>query len=405
MMGKLQDDFDARSGDFQLSPGEYEGPLVITRSCTVDGGMSTLWATEGPVLTIDAPGVTIRNLRVEVTDRGERPGTVIRSNYPDAVLSGVEVNGDAAGFPAEAAGWNLPSVIPLGDFAAGEVNTFSYDLDIPMDARLQCSMKDIAVSPAALKRGHNRLMIQTRGIRDNTILYGEMMIQSTVSRRICILGKAKAGAPVHQAAMPVSGVPAVSEPLVCPAPPEVIAPPPGADAPVRTVVKGQRLPAGELPGRTVKIVCECKGRRRSLEVDGYVFLLQDNGKVGGDSDLIFFGNPAAGGVSVGSSGSGQPLVIVQLDKLEDRIAKISVCFSVYGDDLSENFSLIDEPYVRVLAGEMDFCRFPLSGLGAEKTVVAMEIYRYRDEWRIHFVGSGYNSGLRRLCESYGVEIE
>lgn len=404
-MGKLQDDFNARSGDFRMSPGEYEGPLVITRSCTVDGGMSTLWAADGPVLTIDAPGVTIQNLRVEATEQRERPGTVIRSNYPDAVLSGVEINGDAAGFPAEAAGWNLPSVISLGDFAAGEVNTFSYDLDIPMDAQLQCAMKDITIRPAALKRGHNQIMIRTHEIRENTILYGEIIIKSTVSRRLYILGKAKADAPVHQDTMPVSDIPPVSEPLVCSAPPEIIAPPPAEDIPVRTMVKGQRLPAGELPSQTIKIVCERKGQRRPLDLDGYAFLLQDSGKVGGDSDLIFFGNPAAAGVSVGSSGSGQPLVIVQLDKLEDRVSKISVCFSIYGDDLSANFSLIDEPSVRVLAGEMDFCRFPLSGLGAEKTVVAMEIYRYRDEWKIHFVGSGYNSGLRRLCESYGVEIE
>lgn len=401
-MGKLQDDFNARSGDFRMTPGEYEGPLIITRSCVVDGGMATLWAAGGPVLTIDAPGVTIRNLRVEAT--GERPGTVIRSNYPDAVLSGVEINGDAAGFPAEATGWNLPSLISLGDFAAGETNTFSYDLDIPMDAQLQCSMKDIAVTPSALKRGHNRIMIRTGEIRENTILYGELIIKSTVSRRIYMLGKAKAGAPIHRDTAPVSDVPPVPGPLVRSAPPEIIAPPPAEDTPVRTMVKGQRLPAGELASRTVRIVCECKGKRRCVDVDGYVFLLQDNGKVGGDSDLIFFGNPAASGVSVGSS-SGQPLVTVQLDKLEDRISKVSVCFSVYGDDPSENFSLIDDPSVRVLAGEMDFCRFPLSGIGAEKTVVAMEIYRYRGEWRIHFVGSGYNSGLRRLCESFGVEIE
>lgn len=404
-MGKLQDDFNARSGDFQLSPGEYEGPLVITRSCTVDGGTSTLWAANGPVLTIDAPGVTVRNLRVEATGQGEHPGVVIQSNYPDAVLSGVEVNGDAAGFPAEAPGWNLPSVISLGDFAAGEVNTFSYGLDIPMDAQLQCAMKDITVSPAALKRGHNQLMLRTREIRENTILYGEIIIKSTVSRRIYILGKAKAGAPIHQDTMPVSDVLPVSGPLVRSAPPELIAPPPAEDAPVRTMVKGQRIPAGELPDQTVKIVCECRERKRPVDVDGYVFLLQDGGKVGGDSDLIFFGNPAGGGVSAGTSGDGQPLVIVRLDKLEERISKVSICFSIYGDDLSENFSLIDNPSVRVLAGEMDFCRFPLSGLGAEKTVVAMEFYRYRDEWRIHFVGSGYNSGLRRLCESYGVEIE
>lgn len=406
-MGRIQDDFNARSGDFQLAPGEYEGPLVISRPCVVDGGAATLWASGGPVLVIDAPGVTVKNLRVEVTEQGEDPGVVIRSNFPDAVLDGVEVNGDVVGISTEASGWKLPSVIALGNFAAGEVNTFSYELDVPMDAQLLCAMKDITVSPAVLRRGRNRIVIRTHEIRANTILYGEIMVKSTVSRRVYILGKAEAGAPVRQDAMPVSEAPAASVPVVCSAPPEVIAPPPAEDAPVRTVVRGQRLPAKELPSQTVKIVFACKGRKRPLDVDGYVFLLQDGGKVGGDGDLIFFGNPvsAGGGVSAGSSGGGQPLVIVQLDKLEERVCKISVCFSIYGDDLAENFSLVDEPSIRVLAGEMDFCRFPLAGLGTEKTVVAMEIYRYKGEWKIHFVGAGYNSGLQRLCESYGVEIE
>lgn len=400
-MGKLQDDFNAQTGDFQLVPGEYEGPLVVNRPCVLDGGASTLWAPVGPVLVIDAPGVTVKNLRVEVTGQGER--NVIRANYPDAVLSGVEVNGDVLGVPSEATGWRLPAVISLGKFAAGAENTFSYEMEAPMDAQLLCGMRDISVSPVCLRRGHNRIVICTHEIRDNTILYGEIFVKSTVSRRIYIHGRAEAGAAVHADTVPASDALPVSEPLVCSVPPEVAAPLSGENT--RMMVKGQRLPVKEMPGPVVKIVYECRGQKRAVDVDAYVFLLRENGKVGGDSDLIFFGNPASGDGSVSVGGDGQPLVIVRLDKICEQVAKIAVCFSIYGDVLSENFSLIDEPAVRVLAGDTDFCRFPLEGLGTEKTVVALEIYRYRNEWKIHFVGSGYISGLRRLCESFGVEIE
>ncbi len=69
-MEEIQKHFDQSGGDFLLSPGEYQGPLTVSRPCILDGAGSTLWAEHGPVLTITAPGVTIKNLRVEITGGG-----------------------------------------------------------------------------------------------------------------------------------------------------------------------------------------------------------------------------------------------------------------------------------------------------------------------------------------------
>ena len=44
-------------------------------------------------------------------------------------------------------------------------------------------------------------------------------------------------------------------------------------------------------------------------------------------------------------------------------------------------------------------------LSVEKTLVAVEVYRYKGQWKLNFVASGYRDGLRRLCESYGVEVQ
>ena len=49
--------------------------------------------------------------------------------------------------------------------------------------------------------------------------------------------------------------------------------------------------------------------------------------------------------------------------------------------------------------------FPLAGLTVEKVVVALDIYRRNDAWKVHFVGAGYAAGLARLCGSYGIEVE
>ena len=68
-MNRLQEAFAENGGPvFTLIPGEYEGPLRVDRPCTVDGCGATLWAARGPVLVIAAPGVTVKNLRVEVTE-------------------------------------------------------------------------------------------------------------------------------------------------------------------------------------------------------------------------------------------------------------------------------------------------------------------------------------------------
>ena len=107
-MSRLQDVFNRGTGDFRLEPGEYEGPLVIDRPCVFDGGNATLWAGQGPALTVAAQGVTVRNIRVEVTEE-TGPRIAIASKTGDTVLEGVEVNGEVTGLPGEAEGWNLPS--------------------------------------------------------------------------------------------------------------------------------------------------------------------------------------------------------------------------------------------------------------------------------------------------------
>ena len=197
----------------------------------------------------------------------------------------------------------------------------------------------------------------------------------------------------------------MSEPLIVDVPQELIAPS-QPDAQVPAFVKGQRIPAGAFQDQIIRVAYDCRGTSRPVEIDSYVFLLAENGKVRGDSDLIFFGNEAgANGEVRVTSNRGKPLVIVELEKVEPQVSKIVVSFSIYGDSPGENFSLVTAPAVRLLAGEQERGRFELAGLNLEKTVVALEFYRYKGDWKVQFVGAGYHSGLRTLCESYGVEVE
>lgn len=406
-MSKLQDQFNNCTGNFTLTPGEYEGPLRIDRSCVIDGGHSTLWASSGPVLVIESPGVTVRNLRVEIvgTPPGADIGTALSCSDSGTVLENVEVKGDVTGVPGEDSHWKLPSVIALGEFAAGKQNRFCYELEVPARAEVVSRIKDVTIAPTVLKAGKNTLEIVTASMRDRTILYGELLIKTKVSRRIYLMGQAKKGAPEHQSLPPVSGDLPVSEPVQIQTPDEIIAPPCETDAEVQSLSRGQRVPIDAASGGTIKIVYEHAEATRAVEIDPYVFRLYERDRVRGDEDLIFFGNPQSReGEARVATESSQPMAVLELGKAPEQVGRYAVCFSIY-EDCRCDFSAVRGPAVRILADGRDLYRYALEDLTTEKTVVAVELYRYKGVWKLNAVGRGYQKGLAHLCQSYGVNVE
>ena len=407
-MGKIQEQFNSNSSaDFILTPGEYEGPLVVDRACTIDGCRSTLWANNGPVLTVAAPNVTVKNLRIEVTGSptDEKARIAMKANDPYTKLENIEVHGNVIGFSQEAENWDLPGIISLGEFAANKENIFAVSLQAPSEATLDSKVKDLRISPTHLSIGQNSLTLTTDELRNNTILYGEIMVRSAVSRRIYVTGKALKDAPVHDEALPVANGPTVSLPVQIDPPAEVIAPQ-VSDTNVQAIKRGQRISIKELQSSQIKIIYEHQSAASGLDIDSYCFALSDNGKVSCDEDLIFFGNTEAKNHSIKlSTADAKPLVLIDLEKVDSAVNKIAVCYSIYGDESSQNFSKVMSPTIRIFGGDKEVYRFELKDLTEEKTVVATEIYRYKGEWKLNFVGAGYNSGLKQLCEGYGVNVE
>lgn len=397
-MTALQQLLDESRGTLALTPGEYEGPLVIRRPCTLDGNNSTLWAHRGPVLIVECPGVAIRNLRVE--NLSDDPAAVSIHARPDTAFSGVEARGLVKGVPGEGDNWTPPALIELGDFAPDSENSFTCTLHIPSRAALHCALEGIEITPRDLQPGSNVLKITVQPLRNNTILYGEMTLECRLSRRICLSGRARTGAPLRRN-HPLSLPGAV--PWQMQRPPEIFAPMEGQKA-GQTVQQGQRLPLN-FAQSSLRVLYAHARSLQPMNVDAYCFLLKGDGKVSGDEDLIFFGNSRSrdGAVAV-SEAENTPLISVDYTRLPDWVQRAALCFSVYGDDPKQNFSQAVQPVMHVFSGDEEVFRFPLSSLATVKTVVAAEIYRYKGEWKISFVGSGYQSGLRKLCESYGVHV-
>ena len=156
----------------------------------------------------------------------------------------------------------------------------------------------------------------------------------------------------------------------------------------------------------IKFIYESMSSSPGIDIDSYCFALGANGKVSRDEDLIFFGNPEAANSSIRTgSADSKPLALIDLDKVDPAVCRIALCYSIYGDDPHQNFSGVSSPVIRVFGGDREMLRFELKDLSEEKTVVAAEVYRYKGEWKINFVGAGYKSGLTQLCESYGVNVD
>ena len=407
-MSILQDEINRASDKLELTPGEYEGPLIIDKPISIEGHHSTIWVSSGPAVVVNSPSVSLRNLRIEITGGGNEDNSNVSLclNTGDTVLEHVEVTGKVKGIEGESEEWTAPTVIALGDFAANKENSFSIGVESPADAELVCNIKGVEITPEKLKQGKNKLYIKTAGMRDNTILFGELLLKTHVSRRIYLTGKSVKGAVEHLAEPPVSGSLPISIPVQVDPPDDVIAPAVPEDSAVTTVRRGQRVSANELQSTELKIVYEHASSTKPIDIDPYVFLLGKNNKARKDEDLVFFGNAATSDNSVRVNDQDVPAVVtIEFDRVASDIEKIVVVYSIYDERDSGDFSCVKNPVVRVLSNNKEKYRMPLDNLTTEKTLVAIEIYRYKGEWKLNFVGGGYISGLPRLCNEYGLSVE
>lgn len=356
---------------FDVKKDEYKGTLTIQKSGIYELSNSIIWSYKKSTIKVTAKGVTLKNARIVVID-GE--GYAIETDFPDLILENIEVKGSIKGLPSEPENWNLPPVISLGEFKSESENTFFRNIEVPADCNIINNIYGLAISPMNLKKGNNQIKITVSPMHVNNILYGEIFIQSKVKRRICISGKAVKDIPKN------NNIPVLK--------------------------KGQRIIIDEHFNGDFRFVFERKSVKRNMDIDAYVFLTGENKKAYCDEDLIFFGNPCSKDNSVKTGGdSKSPEVSVTLSKLDRKYSGISICFAIYGDDRNLDFSLVELPVIHIFSNRNEICQFPLENLLDEKTVVAVEIYKYKNQWKLNCIGSGYRNGLKRLCESFGIEVD
>jgi len=151
-----------------------------------------------------------------------------------------------------------------------------------------------------------------------------------------------------------------------------------------------------------------------FDLDACALLVQANGQVRGDTDLVFFNNPADaagsvryGGDSLDGAGHGDDEVLtITLDRVPAEIAKVVLCVTIH-DAADRHFGGVDGAYIRLLNldGGEELARFELQQDFTGMTAMLFgEVYRHNGAWKFRALGMGLDGGLRALVSSFGVKI-
>lgn len=398
----------AGAGDtIRLPAGEFEGPVVINKPLRLVGNNTTVWAKEGAVLDIDCGGVTLEGLRVEITE-GTKSDIAVNAKYPVSVKD-VEILGVLRGFGREDGAFDVPRTILLGNIKSECENTFSLEVNVPEKTEISCNIREVNFSPAVLCAGRNTITITVSDCSPGTLLYGEVLFRSMFTRRVYITGRSLAYADPAQNkriyTAPIRDNPDTADLTEVSEPPATdvisIMRRGGTGNKKLEMKRGQRAAAADYIGSVFSVWFSCEKKRR-VDVDPYVFLLDKNGRALGDSSLIFFGNEVSdNGEAKYFPADGH--IEIDLSKVDFRVERIVLAYAVYAADNVNNFSAVDSPRIS-LRTDSERVSFTMDGLSSEAAVVAAELYLYKGEWKISAVGAGYNKGMAKLCESFGIEV-
>ena len=153
-----------------------------------------------------------------------------------------------------------------------------------------------------------------------------------------------------------------------------------------------------LPARNVVATVSC-----AVPVDVSALVVGPDLRVRSDADLVFFNAPEAPGVRW-SDGGGRQRVAVDLDAVPGDAQAVLIAVSLAAAGVS--FGAVPPPQVRLAsaAGE-PLALFTVPGLGPEKAIIALEVYRRDGRWKVRALGQGYAGGLAELVEAHGVEVD
>lgn len=372
-------------------------------------------------MEIRSRGVRLENVQIEITGDPENE-TALFSYDPDAEMKNTVIYGMTSGISGEDGFWGIPKVISPGKIKPDAPFEMWAEIVTAARTEIVSNIAGISVSPSVVPAGRSTVKFITEPLSEGTVIYGDIEFRSKLIRRTYLSLSADVNA-VGRSSVKLytapenNGRPAAAESRTSGYIPQRMAPvqPAESSAPPKSssssntknsrLIRGQRANIADILGEG-EITAELfyTSMDRELDIDAYTFLLNEDKKAENDNCLIFFGNERSPDGSVYYTDDRlHRLVHLDLRKLPRTIQYISIAYSIYGDDPNDNFGRLHGAVAVFRCGDKT-AEFPLDGLYSEKTVVAAELYRRGDIWKLSAVGQGYRRGLKPLCESFGLVI-
>lgn len=166
----------------------------------------------------------------------------------------------------------------------------------------------------------------------------------------------------------------------------------------------------------VGIDWEVNAPGQAVDIDTSIFMMDANKKTE-DDNVVFYNNPrsADGGVEIKADhGTGlkdmfKDMIQLDLKRISSNIEKLAFTITIdEADRRRQSFRMMSQGYFKIIDGEKKAEIFSYKfneNLNMENALVVAEIYRYKNEWKLSPIGSGFTGGLKALCDYYGVDAD
>lgn len=150
------------------------------------------------------------------------------------------------------------------------------------------------------------------------------------------------------------------------------------------------------------------------EIDVSAFLLQGTGKVSGDADMVFYGQPEGPGGAVrlasqnasADGGRKETTFAVAFGAMPAGVEKVAVTATIHGAGRGASFSQVGALEVAVLDAGAPAVTYRVDTAGMVETALILgELYLRNGQWKFRAVGQGFAGGLKPLAESFGVSVD
>jgi tellurium resistance protein TerD len=183
--------------------------------------------------------------------------------------------------------------------------------------------------------------------------------------------------------------------------------------------KGQKLNINENAKNLSKLIVALdfnilKNGNNEFDLDASVFMVDARGTTT-EKDFIFYENTNSncGGVVIKQDHNTtlkdayDECIQLDLNLIPEDIEKLAFTTTIYeAKERLQNLGQLSEGYFRIIDSntKQEILSYKFDEkLSIETAMVVAEIYRYKNEWKINCIGSGFRGGLEALCNNYGIE--